>query len=101
VASLVRGVLISASLAVAFPAFASLYVIDGDTIDLDGERIRLRSEAGPIDAPELGKAKCSLVLFRAQPARERLAALMAPKDFSVDRRGRSLRSDGGRRLQPR
>lgn len=63
-------------------------VVDGDTLDIDGERIRLRSEAGPIDAPELRKAQCPLELFRAQAARERLAALMAPNDFSIDRRGR-------------
>jgi endonuclease YncB( thermonuclease family) len=67
---------------------ADVYVIDGDTLDIDGERIRLRSEAGPIDAPELRKAKCPLELFRAQAARERLAAIMAPNDFSVDPRGR-------------
>ncbi|HVI28894.1 thermonuclease family protein [Hansschlegelia sp.] len=41
-----------------------------------GERIRLRSEAGPIDASELGKAKCPLELFRAEAARDRLAALL-------------------------
>lgn len=72
----------------ASPTFARTYVIDGDTLDVDGERIRLRSEAGPIDAPELGQAKCPLELFRAQAARERLAALMAPDDFSIDRRGK-------------
>jgi endonuclease YncB( thermonuclease family) len=44
----------------ASPALADTYVIDGDTISVDGERIRLRSEAGPIDAPELRKAKCPL-----------------------------------------
>lgn len=64
------------------------YVIDGDTIDVAGERIRLRSDAGPIDTPELRSAKCPLELFRAQAARERLAAILAPNDFSVDRRGR-------------
>jgi micrococcal nuclease len=63
------------------------YIIDGDTISVEGERIRLRSEAGPIDAPELRKAKCPLELFRAEAARGRLKALMAPNDFSIDRRG--------------
>lgn len=67
---------------------AAAYVIDGDTLDVDGERIRLRSEAGPIDAPELRKARCPLELFRAQAAKERLVRLMAPGDFSIDRRGR-------------
>jgi micrococcal nuclease len=63
------------------------YVIDGDTSSVDGERIRLRSEVGPIDAPELRSAKCPLELFRAEAARDRLKALMAPNDFSIDRRG--------------
>ena len=71
------------------PVHASdVYVYDGDTIRVGAERVRLRSEAGPIDAPELRSAKCPLELFRAQAARERLAALMAPNDFSIDRRGR-------------
>lgn len=65
---------------------AALRVLDGDTIDVDGERIRMTSEAGPIDAPELGRAKCPLELFRAQAAKERLVALLASGDFSVDRR---------------
>lgn len=69
-------------------AAAGVYVTDGDTLIINGERIRLRSEAGPIDAPELGKAKCPLELFRAQAARDRLRVLMAPNDFSIDRRGR-------------
>ncbi|RXF68260.1 thermonuclease family protein [Hansschlegelia zhihuaiae] len=62
-------------------------IVDGDTIRVDGERIRLRSEGGPIDAPELRKAKCPLELFRAEAARDRLKALMAPNDFSIDRHG--------------
>ncbi|WP_271166918.1 thermonuclease family protein [Hansschlegelia plantiphila] len=63
-------------------------VIDGDTIDIDGERIRLTSEDGPIDAPEMHRAKCPLELFRAQAARERLIAIMAPNDFTIERRGK-------------
>lgn len=66
----------------------SVYVIDGDTLDINGERIRLRSETGPIDAPELRSAKCRLELFRAEASRDRLRALMAPNDFSIDRRGK-------------
>jgi endonuclease YncB( thermonuclease family) len=72
----------------ASPATASVRVIDGDTVDVDGERIRLRSDAGPIDAPELGKAKCPLELFRAQVAKERLEQIMAPNDFAIERRGK-------------
>ena len=68
-------------------AASRLHVIDGDTIDIHGERIRLRAENGPIDAPELRKAQCPLELFRAQASRERLAQLLASGDYSVDRRG--------------
>lgn len=64
------------------------FVYDGDSIRVGQERIRLRSEAGPIDAPELRKARCPLELFRARAAKERLAAIMAPNDFSIDRRGK-------------
>lgn len=80
--------LILAGMVVTAPVVAAVRVVDGDTIDVDGERIRLRSEVGPIDAPKLRSAKCPLELFRAQAARERLAALMAPDDFSIDRRGK-------------
>ncbi|MFL1875423.1 thermonuclease family protein [Hansschlegelia beijingensis] len=59
-------------------------VVDGDTVVVAGERIRLRSEAGPIDAPELAKAKCPLELFRAEAARDRLAAIIARGARVVD-----------------
>jgi micrococcal nuclease len=69
------------------PLYATPHVIDGDTIMFDGERVRLRSEAGPIDAPELRNAKCPLELFRAEAARDRLRALMGANDYRLDRRG--------------
>ncbi|GLK54523.1 endonuclease YncB(thermonuclease family) [Methylopila capsulata] len=62
-------------------------VVDGDTIRVDGERIRLRSEAGPIDAPELRSAKCPLELFRAEAARDRLKALLKDRDPLIERTG--------------
>ena len=74
----------------ATPALAAdVHVIDGDTIVVSGERIRLRSVSGPIDAPELRSAKCPLELFRAEASRDRLVAIMraAGDDFSIDRRG--------------
>lgn len=70
-----------------FSGAASVRVIDGDTIDMGGERIRLRSEAGPIDAPELRSAKCPLELFRAEAARDRLKALVEGRQPAVDRTG--------------
>lgn len=85
---MIRAIAVAAALIIsAPPALASLRIIDGDTLVIDGERIRLRSEAGPIDAPELRSAKCPLELFRAEAARDRLRALMAPKDVGVERHG--------------
>ncbi|MFC3694309.1 thermonuclease family protein [Chenggangzhangella methanolivorans] len=80
---------LSGAFTVPGSALASdVYDVDGDTLDASGERIPLRSEAGPIDAPEFGRAKCPLELLRAQAAQERLEKLKAPNDFSIDRRGR-------------
>ena len=62
-------------------------VIDGDSLDIAGERIRLRSEAGPIDAPELRSAKCPLELFRAEAAKDRLAALLKGREPEIVRKG--------------
>ena len=62
-------------------------VVDGDTIVISGKRIRLRSGAGPIDAPELGKAKYPLELFRAEAAKDRLTALLNGRKPEIVRRG--------------
>ena len=69
------------------PQRESVRIVDGDTMDIAGERIRLRSEAGPIDAPELRSAKCPLELFRAEAARDRLAALLKGGEPSIIRKG--------------
>lgn len=68
---------------------ANVRIVDGDTLVVAGERIRLRSASGPIDAPELRSAKCPLELFRAEAARDRLSVIMraAEDDFSIDRKG--------------
>lgn len=61
------------------------YFKDGDSFVLTtGEEIRIRSERGPIDAPEnsvkgRSPAKCPLELFRAQAAKDRLAAILNEK----------------------
>ena len=54
------------------PALADVRVVDGDTIDIDGERVRLCC----IDAPEL-HARCPAEQALAEAARSRLQALIA------------------------
>lgn len=72
-------------------------VIDGDTIKLAGERIRIAN----IDAPEIGHPKCDAELRLGQVAKRRLAELLSaghveirrgdPKSGRVkDRYGRTL-----------
>lgn len=68
----------------------SLYVIDGDTIILGTERIRISN----IDAPEL-HGKCDAERRLAMAARRRLVDLLADmtpevRRMGVDRYGRTL-----------
>ena len=70
---------------------AQTCVIDGDTIRLDGMRIRLLD----IDAPELGAPQCEEERLLALQARDRLAELLSSAPFRVvpdgtDRYGRTL-----------
>ncbi|WP_439814000.1 thermonuclease family protein [Zavarzinia sp. CC-PAN008] len=63
---------------------AEIRVIDGDTIDLGGERIRLLG----IDTPEL-RARCPQELDRARAARRRVVDLVAQCGVGgVERAGR-------------
>ena len=75
---------------IAFPAVAlagapSTRAIDGDTIDLDGERVRILN----IDAPEIRHAHCDAERRLGLVARDRMTVLL---------RGRLMlkRGDGGR-----
>ncbi len=69
-------------------------VVDGDTIRLNGERIRLQD----IDTPETHRARCSSEQARGDRATERLTELMNSGDVAVeagsgrDRYGRQLRT---------
>lgn len=81
------------SLSVGLAIAADLYIVDGDTVHLGREKIRLTSDAGPIDAPEIyargfRPARCELELERARTARDRLREMLASGDWSIDRRGR-------------
>jgi micrococcal nuclease len=57
-------------------------VVDGDTVWLDGEKIRLVN----IDAPEV-KARCNAERQRANAATRELAALLHSQPIRVHRRG--------------
>lgn len=71
-------------------------VVDGDTIWLDGEKIRLAD----IDAPEVGRPQCASEEALGQAATARLAALLnegpfemeAPSRRAIDPYGRALRT---------
>lgn len=73
---------------------AAVRVIDGDTIDVDGVRIRLLG----IDTPETHPARCPYEAELGARATRRLEALLAEGDFELvpsgrdeDRYGRKLR----------
>lgn len=75
--------LCSASAAVALDG-SRLRVIDGDTVALGSERIRLAA----IDAPELQHPRCPAEQRLALTARDRLAALVKGRDVQIRRQGR-------------
>lgn len=54
ITAMVAGVAYVASLAIPLSAGSSVRVIDGDTIELNGEKVRIAN----IDTPDTGRAKC-------------------------------------------
>ncbi|WP_157929491.1 thermonuclease family protein [Phyllobacterium zundukense] len=58
-----------------------LYVIDGDTIWLNREKIRLAN----IDTPEIGGAKCESELARGLEAKPALKRLLDGKEIQITR----------------
>jgi endonuclease YncB( thermonuclease family) len=71
----IPGAILAAALTLATPASAQrgAQAIDGDTIRVSGQVVRL---AG-IDAPELHRPRCPLERAMARKARDRLQALVA------------------------
>ena len=67
------------------PAMAAIILIDGDTIDVDGTRIRIVQ----IDAPETFRPRCENELVLGLTAKERLRALLdsCPGDVQANRHG--------------
>lgn len=78
--------------AVAFPAWAeNVNIIDGDTLSIDGTRIRIVE----IDTPETHKSRCEKELVLGLKAKERLRTLInqGPVHYEAtgtDRYGRTL-----------
>jgi endonuclease YncB( thermonuclease family) len=75
----------------ASPALARVQVIDGDTVDIDGTRIRILS----IDTPETFRSRCENELVLGLKAKQRLVELLASGEVSytpdgTDRFGRTL-----------
>lgn len=76
-------------------AQAGNYAVDGDTVQIDGERIRIAN----IDTPEIGGAKCSTERQLGLQAKQRTAELMKGRPVrilrghhgrDVDQYGRTL-----------
>jgi endonuclease YncB( thermonuclease family) len=63
----------------ATPAAAATRVIDGDTIEVDGLKIRIAE----IDTPETGRARCQREFELGQAAKQRLAELLAGGELTV------------------
>ncbi len=84
-----RALLLAAVLAAA-PAGAEtidgsrIVIIDGDTVQIGGERIRLLD----IDAPESFRSACEAELVAGLQAKERLRALLDGQDVTIERDGR-------------
>ncbi|WP_165351221.1 thermonuclease family protein [Ciceribacter ferrooxidans] len=82
-----RKLLIAITLSLAASsALSATHVVDGDTVVIDGEKIRIFN----IDAPELRHAACDAERRLAEVAKRRLDALLAGRPVIV------VRSDNGR-----
>jgi endonuclease YncB( thermonuclease family) len=84
-------ILLALVLLVPLSASAKTLLIDGDTIDVDGTRIRIVS----IDTPETFRPRCENELILGLKAKERLRALLdaGPVTYKAtgkDRYGRTL-----------
>jgi endonuclease YncB( thermonuclease family) len=62
-------------------AESRVVIIDGDTVDIDGERIRIHN----IDAPETRGARCEAELVLGLKAKERLAQLLRAGPVTINR----------------
>lgn len=70
-------------------------VVDGDTIWLDGVKIRVAD----IDTPEISTPRCDAELALGLEARDRLVALLNEGDFSLETIGNRDEDRYGRKLR--
>lgn len=87
--NLLTTALVLASL--ASPASAGVRVVDGDTLDIDGERIRIVK----IDTPETHRSRCPNEYTLGLKAKDRLTELLSSGEVTFvaegfDRYGRTL-----------
>jgi len=83
--------LVMAAVLWAAAAHAGVLVIDGDTVDIDGIRVRIEA----IDTPETWRARCAAEYALGQRATARLGELLAGRQVTyigtkIDRYGRVL-----------
>lgn len=71
----------SAGASACLTARQNICVIDGDTLSMDGERIRIAN----IDAPEIGRPKCDAEKRLGLIAKRRLAALLSRGTIELTR----------------
>lgn len=85
---------VAASLVLAVPAAAEtvngdrIYVIDGDTIAVQGQRQRIRLL--DIDAPEISKPRCDREMRLGLDAKARLIALVRGQQVEIERKGNDV-----------
>jgi len=75
------GLLIALLFSTASFAETRVVIIDGDTVDIAGERIRILN----IDSPETRGSRCERELVLGLKAKERLAALLRAGPVTIDR----------------
>ncbi|MGJ7039647.1 endonuclease YncB(thermonuclease family) [Shinella sp. BE166] len=81
ITAIAAGVAYAASLAIPLSAGSSMRVIDGDTIELNGETVRIAN----IDTPETARAKCEAERVRGYAATPALADLLSRGAVTLQR----------------
>lgn len=81
ITAIVAGVAYAASLVIPLSAGSIIRVVDGDTIDMDGEIVRIAN----IDTPETLRAKCEAERAMGYAAAQALADLLSQGAVTLQR----------------